>query len=175
MDRRRLLQLAGACASGLWLPQQSWAQVRFASNPFAIGVASGSPAHDSVVLWTRLVSAGRASLLPGLGDVAVRWEVADDDNFQRIVRKGQAQAAAAFAHAVHAEVNGLAPERWYYYRFMVADGLMTNFHLPKSTLFMLVSAFSGLDTMQAAYAHAIAHRYRFYSYGDACLLFPAQR
>lgn len=56
------------------------------------------------------------------------------------------------------------------YRFKLVDGLMTNFHLPKSTLFMLVSAFSGLDRMQAAYAHAIAHEYRFYSYGDACLL-----
>jgi S-adenosylmethionine:tRNA ribosyltransferase-isomerase len=49
---------------------------------------------------------------------------------------------------------------------------MTNFHLPKSTLFMLVSAFSGLDCMKAAYAHAIAQGYRFYSYGDASLLFP---
>ena len=48
---------------------------------------------------------------------------------------------------------------------------MTNFHLPRSTLFMLVSAFAGLDAMQAAYAHAIATGYRFYSYGDACLLF----
>jgi S-adenosylmethionine:tRNA ribosyltransferase-isomerase len=51
-----------------------------------------------------------------------------------------------------------------------ADMLLTNFHLPKSTLFMLVSAFCGLDTMKAAYAHAIARRFRFYSYGDACLL-----
>ena len=56
------------------------------------------------------------------------------------------------------------------YRFRAADLLLTNFHLPKSTLFMLVSAFSGLERMQAAYAHAIAARYRFYSYGDACLL-----
>jgi S-adenosylmethionine:tRNA ribosyltransferase-isomerase len=48
---------------------------------------------------------------------------------------------------------------------------MTNFHLPKSTLFMLVSAFAGLQTMRGAYAHAIAAGYRFYSYGDACLLF----
>lgn len=54
--------------------------------------------------------------------------------------------------------------------FKVVDMLMTNFHLPKSTLFMLVSAFAGLDVMQRAYAHAIAARYRFYSYGDACLL-----
>jgi S-adenosylmethionine:tRNA ribosyltransferase-isomerase len=59
------------------------------------------------------------------------------------------------------------------YRFRAVDLLMTNFHLPRSTLFMLVSAFSGLETMQAAYAHAIASGYRFYSYGDACLLFRA--
>ena len=58
------------------------------------------------------------------------------------------------------------------YRFRAVDALMTNFHIPRSTLFMLVSAFSGLATMQAAYAHAIAGEYRFYSYGDASLLFP---
>jgi S-adenosylmethionine:tRNA ribosyltransferase-isomerase len=56
------------------------------------------------------------------------------------------------------------------YRFRVVDGLWTNFHLPRSTLFMLVSAFAGLDRMKAAYAHAIALRYRFYSYGDASLI-----
>ena len=59
------------------------------------------------------------------------------------------------------------------YRFRAVDILLTNFHLPRSTLFMLVSAFSGLDTMQQAYAHAIESGYRFYSYGDACLLFRA--
>jgi S-adenosylmethionine:tRNA ribosyltransferase-isomerase len=59
------------------------------------------------------------------------------------------------------------------YRFRVVDALMTNFHLPRSTLFMLVAAFSGLATMKAAYAHAVATGYRFYSYGDASLLFPA--
>ena len=57
------------------------------------------------------------------------------------------------------------------YRFRAVDILLTNFHLPRSTLFMLVSAFSGLDTMKQAYAHAIKSGYRFYSYGDACLLF----
>ncbi len=56
------------------------------------------------------------------------------------------------------------------YRFRIADMLLTNFHLPRSTLFMLVSAFSGLESMQKAYRHAIASGYRFYSYGDACLL-----
>jgi S-adenosylmethionine:tRNA ribosyltransferase-isomerase len=60
------------------------------------------------------------------------------------------------------------------YRFKAVDLLLTNFHLPRSTLFMLVAAFSGLDTMQRAYAHAIAQGYRFYSFGDACLLHPAE-
>jgi S-adenosylmethionine:tRNA ribosyltransferase-isomerase len=57
------------------------------------------------------------------------------------------------------------------YRFRAVDILLTNFHLPRSTLFMLVSAFCGLEPMKQAYTHAIAHGYRFYSYGDACLLF----
>ncbi|HKC04170.1 MAG TPA: tRNA preQ1(34) S-adenosylmethionine ribosyltransferase-isomerase QueA [Sphingomicrobium sp.] len=61
------------------------------------------------------------------------------------------------------------------YRFKAVDGLVTNFHLPKSTLFMLVSALMGLDVMKAAYAHAIEQGYRFYSYGDASLLLPTDQ
>jgi S-adenosylmethionine:tRNA ribosyltransferase-isomerase len=60
------------------------------------------------------------------------------------------------------------------YRFTAVDLLMTNFHLPRSTLYMLVAAFSGLETMRAAYAHAIKTGYRFYSFGDACLLHPLE-
>ncbi|OYW08668.1 MAG: tRNA preQ1(34) S-adenosylmethionine ribosyltransferase-isomerase QueA, partial [Acidiphilium sp. 37-67-22] len=56
------------------------------------------------------------------------------------------------------------------YRFKLVDRLMTNFHLPQSTLLMLVAAFAGLERMRAAYAHAMARGYRFYSYGDASLL-----
>ncbi|HXW70232.1 MAG TPA: tRNA preQ1(34) S-adenosylmethionine ribosyltransferase-isomerase QueA [Methylocella sp.] len=59
------------------------------------------------------------------------------------------------------------------YHFKAADVLLTNFHLPRSTLFMLAAAFSGLETVHEAYQHAIAQYYRFYSYGDACLLYPA--
>ena len=61
------------------------------------------------------------------------------------------------------------------YRFRAVDAMLTNFHLPRSTLFMLVAAFCGLDVMRRAYAHAIDSGYRFYSYGDACLLFRASR
>ena len=58
------------------------------------------------------------------------------------------------------------------YRWKAIDGLITNFHLPRSTLFMLVSALMGLDVMRKAYAHAIENEYRFYSYGDSSLLLP---
>jgi S-adenosylmethionine:tRNA ribosyltransferase-isomerase len=61
------------------------------------------------------------------------------------------------------------------YRFKAVDLLLTNFHLPRSTLFMLVAAFAGLDRMKAAYEHAKTAGYRFYSYGDCCLLHPAAR
>lgn len=61
------------------------------------------------------------------------------------------------------------------YTFRGIDALMTNFHLPKSTLMMLISAFAGLDVVKRAYAHAVAERYRFYSYGDACLFLPETR
>ncbi len=60
------------------------------------------------------------------------------------------------------------------FRFQMADGLMTNFHLPKSTLMMLVSALMGTDNIRAIYDHAIAEKYRFFSYGDSSLLLPAQ-
>lgn len=118
LQRRDLLGLATAAASTLWLPRSSWSQPRLKNDPFVLGVASGSPAHDSVVLWTRL--------LPGeplAGAVTLRWEVAHDESFRRIVRSGQVQALPELAHAVHAEVTGLAPDRWYFYRFQAGDAV----------------------------------------------------
>jgi len=61
------------------------------------------------------------------------------------------------------------------YAFQVVDALITNFHLPRSTLLMLVASLAGLETIRAAYAHAIERRYRFFSYGDAMLIEPARR
>ena len=82
------------------------------------------------------------------------------------------ESAAAADGAVSAFAGDTAIFITPGYRFRAIDGLMTNFHLPRSTLFMLVSALMGLERMQAAYAHAIAEEYRFYSYGDASLLIP---
>jgi S-adenosylmethionine:tRNA ribosyltransferase-isomerase len=82
------------------------------------------------------------------------------------------ESAADEAGRVHAFEGDTAIFITPGYRFRAVDGLVTNFHLPRSTLFMLVSALMGIEAMRAAYAHAIAEGYRFYSYGDASLLLP---
>jgi S-adenosylmethionine:tRNA ribosyltransferase-isomerase len=84
------------------------------------------------------------------------------------------ESAADESGRVHAETGDTDIFITPGYRFRVVDGLWTNFHLPRSTLFMLVSAFAGLERVKAAYAHAVAQRYRFYSYGDASLLWRAE-
>ena len=84
------------------------------------------------------------------------------------------ESAADESGQVHAQAGGTDIFITPGYRFRVVDGLWTNFHLPRSTLFMLVSAFAGLERMQEAYAHAIANKYRFYSYGDGSLLWRPQ-
>ena len=81
-DRRHLLRLAAASAGALWLPRSAWSQPRLRDNPFTLGVASGSPLHDGVVLWTRLVQTGLfgGSSLPD-APITVRWELAHDEAF----------------------------------------------------------------------------------------------
>ncbi|MET3130982.1 alkaline phosphatase D [Oxalobacteraceae bacterium GrIS 1.11] len=90
---------------------------------FALGVASGSPLPDAVVIWTRIVydPLDAAAMAPLA--LAVRWEMAHDPAFRRIVARGVAAAAPALAHSVHVDVKGLAPDRWYWYRFMLGDAL----------------------------------------------------
>ncbi|MCX6607416.1 MAG: alkaline phosphatase D family protein [Acidobacteria bacterium] len=101
MKRRLLLQsLAGATLCGAAV-----------GEPFPWGVASGDPWPDGVVLWTRTV-------MPG----TVRWEVAEDEAFARVVQEGSVKAEAVHAHAVHVTVRGLKAGRWYWYRFMAAAG-----------------------------------------------------
>jgi len=123
MTRRSFLK---ASAALLYLAWQKTAHagpvVRrpvLSDYPFRLGVASGDPDHHSVVLWTRLAP----KPLEGGGmpqePVEVRWEVARDESFRHIVRKGTAIADPAWAHSVHVEVTGLQPDRWYWYRFFV--------------------------------------------------------
>jgi S-adenosylmethionine:tRNA ribosyltransferase-isomerase len=93
---------------------------------------------------------------------------------RRVLAIGTTTLRALEAAAVDGAVAAGAGETRLFirpgYRFQVVDRLLTNFHLPRSTLLILVSAFAGVERIRAAYAHAIARRYRFYSYGDAMLL-----
>src|SRR5262245_11674539 len=125
MDRRvfvgDMVRLAALAA----IVPNDWRVVRrmpFADDPFRIGLASGDPDASSVVIWTRLVP---RPLEPGGGmtgsRVAVRWEVAEDDKFSRVVKRGTATATPELAYSVHVTAEGLRPDRWYFYRFMSGD------------------------------------------------------
>lgn len=131
LKRRRFMQASLALAAGSILAAtragDALAQassVRFAGYPFTLGVASGAPRHDSVVLWTRLIpeplnATGDGGMPPDR--IAVNWEVAEDEGFKTIVRKGAHRAIPELAHSVHVEVEGLEPGRWYFYRFMAGN------------------------------------------------------
>jgi alkaline phosphatase D len=99
------------------------APINAAGYPFSLGVASGSPLPDSVILWTRILpDALDANSAPKLA-VPLRWEVAQDEAFRRIVAKGSAIATPELAHSVRVNVTGLQPGRWYWYRFMLGDAV----------------------------------------------------
>jgi len=122
--RRRLMllqaaRLSAAAAAGLALPVSSAAR----GYPFSLGVASGSPLPDSVILWTRILADPLGAAASARVALAVRWEVAADDAFRRIVAQGTAVAAPALAHSVHVDARGPAPGRWYWYRFMLGDAV----------------------------------------------------
>ena len=120
LSRRHFLQLAAASAATAAVRCGS-GESQLPDWPFRLGVASGDPLPDRVVLWTRLAP---DPLAPrgGMPDapVPVFWEVANDEGFSLIVRTGLAVASPTLAHSVHVDVNGLEPDRWYYYRFWAA-------------------------------------------------------
>ena len=123
VSRREVLQWVAAVGVGLHLPGVAHAQMRVVDDPFTLGVASGSPTHDSVVPWTRLLLDKQQSLRLSPQPVEVRWEVAHDDSFSRIVQNGSALATAGLAHSVHVEVQGLSSDRWYFYRFLLGNAV----------------------------------------------------
>ncbi len=111
MHRRHLLQFGVASAALISLPRAGWGQQSWGIYPFGLGVASGSPTSDSIVLWTRLDPTALEAA--GLSDksVDVVWEIAHDERFTDLKARGTLQATPALAHSVHAEVDGLAAVR----------------------------------------------------------------
>ena len=126
LSRADFLRLSGLTATAVLLGTgelqsgRAYAAPSFAADPFSLGVASGDPEHNSVVLWTRLApeplaADGHGGMPPD--PVTVRYEVATDDGFHHVVHHGAVEATAELGHSVHAEVRGLRPGYEYFYRF----------------------------------------------------------
>jgi alkaline phosphatase D len=114
--REFLLRAAGLAGAALSIPGLL-AQPRFEKYPYSLGIASGYPDEGGFVLWTRLAPEPLAGGgMPALA-VKVGWEVAADESFRSILRRGTEIAVPEWAHSVRAEVGGLEPGRWYFYRF----------------------------------------------------------
>jgi alkaline phosphatase D len=127
ISRRSFLAFSAAWSALPFVANRTSAadrKVTFSGNPFSLGVASGDPDPQSIVLWTRLAP---KPLDPDGGmqpeAIRVRWEIADDETFSKIVRAGESVATPQLGHSVHAIAQGLLPDRWYFYRFMVGDAV----------------------------------------------------
>ncbi|MGQ0766531.1 MAG: alkaline phosphatase D family protein [Gemmatimonadota bacterium] len=119
-SRREFLGQLAALGIGSRLPRPAPARPPlWLDDPFSLGVASGDPRHDSVLLWTRLLPNG----VPPITAHNVQWELSADDSLRNVVRRGVAVADGGFGHSVHVEINGLNPDRWYWYRFMSGDAV----------------------------------------------------
>ena len=105
-------------AAGFLAPGRAQARTRIPGYPFTLGVAAGAPTASGFVLWTRLAPEPLGGGGLGPDAVEVRWEVAHDDKFARIAKRGTVTAEVSRAHAVHVEADGLEPARWYHYRFI---------------------------------------------------------
>ena len=158
--------LVGAGATGVVTAVRPFsravAQPRFTSDPFTLGVASGHPLPDGVVLWTRLapdpLNGGGMSDEP----VMVDWEVAADDKFQRRVQSGRARGVAEYAHSLHVEVRGLEPARPYWYRFRAGGAVSPTARtrtapVPSATPDRLRFAFASCQHYEQGYFTAYRH------------------
>ncbi|MVA75888.1 alkaline phosphatase [Auraticoccus sp. F435] len=167
LNRRQLIGagLAGGLALTSTATLPSLADESSETDLFTLGVASGDPLPDSVVLWTRLC---RSPLAPdGLGGMAarrypVRWEVAEDDAFRRVVRRGSTVAAPSWAHSVHVEVDGLRPGRDYWFRFRAGRQLSPVGHTRTAPGYdadpaALAFAFTSCQNYPAGYFTALRH------------------
>lgn len=158
-SRRAFLAGSGGFAVALAIPFSGvLARPRFTGNPFALGVASGCPTPDGFVLWTRLAPEPLAGGgMPPAG-VEVDWEIAADEAFRNIVRRGREIATPGYAHSVHAEVAGLEPSQWYWYRFH-AGGTTS----PAARTRTAPAAGAALDRLRFAFASCQQYEQGYYA------------
>ncbi|WP_173917488.1 alkaline phosphatase [Halobacillus sp. Marseille-Q1614] len=138
------------------------AEENFTNYPFTLGVASGDPLHDSVVLWTRLaVDPLNGGGMPNR-NIAVKWEIATDDHFRNVVQRGSEIAMSELAHSVHAEVENLKPDTVYYYRFKAGQdfsptGKTKTLPAPGTPVSSLAFAFASCQQYEHGYYTAYKH------------------
>lgn len=190
VNRRHVLRSLGASAlltaGGGLFTQRAWSQPALGGNPFTLGVASGDPAPDGFVIWTKLAP---KPLEPGGGmphkPVEVEWLVASDEGMKQIVQKGKAVAHPELGHAVHVEVAGLEPARDYFYRFVAGGevsrtGRSRTFPRAGAALAQVRFAVAGCQRYEAgyftAYRHIAEERFDFvFHYGDYIYEYPSLR
>jgi alkaline phosphatase D len=169
IDRRSLL-VGGLAAAAIWRPLGAARAVSFKTDPFALGVASGAPRADSVVLWTRLILEDTSAAISAdpfapapkqnLDPIDVEWMIAEDEAFSKPVQSGLFRAVPEFAHSVHVEVKGLLPGRWYFYRFRSG-----NAESPVGRT--RTAPTDSVDTLRLAFASCQQYEQGFYSaYAD---------
>jgi alkaline phosphatase D len=169
VDRRAFLlgglALYGASARPLFAGRPALQNPRFSTSPFTLGVGSGDPTPDGVVLWTRLAVDPLNGGGMGTQPVQVGWELAGDEKMSKIVKKGTAVASPEWAHSVHVEVAGLEPHRWYWYRFHAGSdtspiGRTRTFPVARQAVERLRFAFASCQHYEQGYFTAYDHMVR---------------
>ncbi len=164
-SRRQIIKAGGRLTAALamgGLPAFAHGAARSLGNlpedPFTLGVASGDPTPDSVILWTRLANSVLQEIGAAEDAISVRWELAEDQNFSRIVRSGAIAATPELGHSAHAEVRGLRPNAVYFYRWHVGNSTSPTGRTKTAAL-----ANSALAQFQFAFASCQQYEHGFYT------------
>lgn len=154
-NRRQFLWSASAMGWAIWHDHQRLvlAQPQFSTYPFSLGVASGDPEPDSVVLWTRIAPTPLAEM-----SIPVKWQIAADQQMQQIVGQGTVEAVPEWGHAVHVVVDNLSPNQWYWYQFQVGKAVS-----PIGRTRTLPAAGSQVESLKFAYVSCQNYESGYYT------------
>jgi alkaline phosphatase D len=169
MNRRTFLAATSSLATAALWSSRALANIvaapKFAGYPFTLGVASGDPTSSGVVIWTRLAPKPLEDGGMPPEDIQVRWKVADDEAMNKVVAEGTTVANPEWAHSVHVEVDGLRPDRWYWYQFEAGNesspkGRTRTMPPPDAVPDRLRFAFASCQHFEAGYYTAYEHMVR---------------
>ncbi len=158
IKRRQLLKALAIATATMSVSNRPWAQVKFESNPFILGVASGSPTANSIVLWSRLIDSGIFGSRLQNEPIEVKWEIAEDAEFKKIIKVGISMALPELAHSVHAEIDQLPANKWFYYRFLCGGSVS-----PVGKTRTLPAANEFVKNLKFAYASCQNYEHGYYT------------